>query len=223
MNKGADLLLGIDIGTTALKAGLFDAQSGEVFCAVADRLPVETAAAGHREQQPSELLAGLSRVVLRLQNEVGNAWQGVAGIGLASQGGSAILCDRRTGEALTPMQLWNDTRPLPLLGEIACRRPEEYWRQLSCLPGPGAGLARIAWLRQQYPHLFVEAAPSYPSMLYAGAGEFIYFALTGSWRQDAGNALQIGCYSVAERALTADPSDDSRGSAGICRPAPPWT
>jgi xylulokinase len=205
MGKTADILLGIDIGTTALKAGLFNAHSGEALSTAADQLPVEAAADGQREQQPAELLARLRRVTRQLQDDVGSAWQRVAGIGLASQGGSAILCDHQTGEALTPMQLWNDTRPLHLLGDIAGRRPEGYWRQLTRLSEPGAGLARIVWLRQLYPHLIPDGRTTRPMTLYAGAGEYVYFALTRSWRQDAGNALQIGCYSVTERALDADP------------------
>ena len=205
MGETADILLGIDIGTSALKAGLFDSQSGLALCSAAAQLPVEAAPDGQREQRPSELLSSLSRVVRQLRDAAGDAWQRVAGIGLASQGGSAILCDRQTGAALTPIQLWNDTRPLPLLAEIAARRPKGYWHQLSRLSEPGAGLARMEWLRQRHPQLFPTAGTTAPATLYAGAGEYVYFALTHTWRQDPGSAIQVGCYSVAEQALNPDP------------------
>jgi sugar (pentulose or hexulose) kinase len=223
MKDGAGVLLGIDVGTSELKAALFEAGSGVKLASTSRRLEVRVEADGTREQQPSELIDALRQAAPRLRFEASSAWGMVAGIGLAAQGGSAILCEKRSGRALTPMQLWNDTRPLPLLKDIASRRPEGYWQHLSRLPEPGAGLARITWLRQQYPDLvpILEPAPSgsslrklHPSVdgegknrpiIYSGAGEYVFFALTGQWRQDAGNALQIGCYSVLRRELVAEP------------------
>ncbi len=198
-----DLLLGIDLGTTALKAGVFGAASGRMLAAGTHRLGVRTGDDGAREQAPADVVAGLKRLVSHLRAEIGRPWSHVAGIGLAAQGGSAILCDRQTGAAFTPMQLWNDTRPLSLLADIATRRPSGYWRRLRGIAGPGAGLARIEWLRRRYPSLM--SCRSSCTTRYAGAGEYTFFQLTGVWRQDAGNALQIGCYSVATRALVAGP------------------
>ena len=204
-NAAGDVLLGIDIGTTELKAGAFDARTGKALASAAHRLGVQSAPDGTRQQRPDDVIAALRSVAGRLRTAAGGAWRHVAGIGLAAQGGSAILCDRRTGRALTAMQLWNDTRPLALLGEIASRRPAGYWRRLCGLGGPGAGLARIEWLRRRRPRLVpADAHDLGGKTLYGGAGEFAFFALTGVWRQDAGNALQIGCYSVPRQALVAD-------------------
>jgi erythritol kinase len=121
------------------------------------------------------------------------------GIGLAAQAGSAILADRHTGRALTAMQLWSDTRPCALLPEIAARKRPSYWRRLSGLDGPGAGLARIEWLKRRRPTLFG------PGTIYVGVGELLYFHLTGQWRQDVGNALQQGCYSLGGNRLADGP------------------
>jgi len=97
------------------------------------------------------------------------------------------------------MQLWNDSRPLRTLPDIAEQRPPSYWRDLAYLDGPGAGLARLTWLRDHFPDTWDG------DTLYGGAGEFLYFHLTGQWRQDAGNALQIGCYDVRSESLTSEP------------------
>jgi sugar (pentulose or hexulose) kinase len=97
------------------------------------------------------------------------------------------------------MQLWSDTRPLGLLAGIARRRRPAYWQRLSFLSGPGAGLARIRWHRRRYGRLWR------PAVLYVGAGEYAYHLLTGVWRQDAGNALQIGCYDARRQRLTEGP------------------
>jgi sugar (pentulose or hexulose) kinase len=194
-----DILLGIDLGTTVLKAAAFSRRTGKSLADASVRLPVRSAADGMCEQDLHAVDRALRRVALTLRRRLGRSWSHVAGIGLAAQGGSAIIVDRRTGEARTPMQLWNDTRPRRLLSAIAARKPEAYWRRLSYLDEPGAGLARIQWLRDRYPRLF------HDGNLYAGAGEYLYHKLTGFWRQDAGNALQIGCYDVRRRRLAGGP------------------
>ncbi len=200
--RGAALLLGLDAGTTEFKAVLVRARDGARVAAVSLRLPVSADGGGRREQQPAALGAALSRAAARLRAEAGAAWRQVAGIGLAAQGGSAILADRDTGRALTAMQLWNDTRPLSLLPAIAGRRPASAWTRLTGGLGPGAGLARVAWLCRRCPDLLPSAGQG---ALYVGAGEYLYFGLTGVWRQDACNALQIGCYDVRRRQLAAWP------------------
>jgi sugar (pentulose or hexulose) kinase len=195
----SDILLGIDLGTSVLKAAAFEARTGRVLAADGVRLPICSDDAGAREQDPRAIDRAFRRLAATLQRRLGRAWSCIAGIGLAAQGGSAILVDRRTGRPLTPMQLWNDTRPLHLLPALAARKPPGYWRRLAFLPEPGAGLARIQWLRRRHPRLFTN------NSLYVGAGEYIYFHLTGVWRQDAGSALQVGCYDARRRRIDGEP------------------
>jgi len=194
-----DVLLGIDLGTTVLKVAAFDARTGAAPASASVRLPVRAAADGTREQDPAAVDRALRRAAASVRRKLGRAWRRVAGVGLAAQGGSAIIADRRTGQAHTPMQLWNDTRPLHLLPGIAARKPGGYWQRLSYLDSPGAGLARMLWLREKYPRLF------HDGNIYVGAGEYVFFKLTGTWRQDAGNALQIGCYNARSHRLAAGP------------------
>ncbi|NQT19753.1 MAG: hypothetical protein HQ592_08610, partial [Planctomycetes bacterium] len=126
-----DVLLGIDLGTTVLKVAAFDAQTGKALGVTSVRLPLRTDADGTREQDPKAIDHALHRAAGGLRRKLGKAWSRVAGVGLASQGGSAIIADRATGEPHTPMQLWSDTRPLHLLSDIAKRKPAGYWRRLS--------------------------------------------------------------------------------------------
>jgi sugar (pentulose or hexulose) kinase len=149
-----ELLLGIDLGTTVLKAAAFDAQSGKALAAKSIRLPIRTAEDGTREQDLTVIDRALAQVASSLAKALGKTWPRVSGVGLAAQGGSAIIVDRCSGHALTPMQLWSDTRPLGLLAEIGGRKTRGYWKQLSFLPEPGAGLARMEWLRRKKPRLF---------------------------------------------------------------------
>lgn len=197
MKRG--ILVGIDLGTTVFKAAAFDGRTGEALSRVSDRLKVSAFEGGLREQDPADIDRALRAGIAKLRRDVGRRWREVAGIGLCSQGGSGIIADRETGSPHTPMILWNDSRAFQYLPEIASRKSRRYWRSLSDMDLPGAGLGRILWLRKHGPELFDE------NNIYVGAGEYAYFRLTGVWRQDAGNALQIGCYSVPKGDLVPGP------------------
>lgn len=187
------ILIGIDVGTTVLKAAAFDSKSGLCRAKSAERLVVNTCADGGREQDPMGILKALKACMSKIRKNMGNHIRSVGGIGMAAQGGSGIIADRESGEAWTRMLLWSDTRSARYLPAIAAKKPTSAWRRLSLFDGPAHGLGRIAWYRDQRPELFNE------KNIYCGAGELLYFHLTGLWRQDAGNAIQIGCYDVRKK------------------------
>ncbi|MCL4217577.1 MAG: hypothetical protein KJ052_11330, partial [Candidatus Hydrogenedentes bacterium] len=188
------VLIGIDLGTTALKVAAFDGETGKVAAAFSQRLPVSTSDEGRREEDPGVVLRALRKVLDAVSGITGGL-QNVRGIGVAAQGGSTIIADRRTGKALTPMRLWNDSRALPEFRELTEQYPANYWRKFSLRDEPGMGLARLLRLQAESPELLNE------DNIYVGAGEYVYFHLTGEWRQDAGNALQIGCYDARREVL----------------------
>lgn len=196
---GSDILIGIDLGTTNLKAAAFDADSGSVLAGASRRLAVHVDADGTREQQLGSVRQGLGQVFAELRSCLGSAWEGVSGIGLAAQGGSGAIVDRAGGEPHTPMVLWNDSRAFRCLPEIAALKSDQYWRDLSWRRGPGSGLAKLLWLQRTHPGVMR------PGRMYVGAGEYVYYLMTGVWCQDACNALQMGCYSVSEDRLEAEP------------------
>jgi sugar (pentulose or hexulose) kinase len=100
------------------------------------------------------------------------------------------------------MALWNDTRAFSQYHKIAAGKPARYWRSFSLRDEPGMGLARIEWLRRESPNLFSN------NNIYVGIGEYVFHHLTGVWRQDACNALQIGCYDARKDSLTDKPLRD---------------
>lgn len=192
-----DILLGIDFGTTVLKAGVFDRESGRELARSARRLDVRVTRDGGREQR----LAGIDRtfkeIIEEVRRHVGRAWPGLFGIGLAAQGGSTIIADRDRGRAKTPMLLWNDGRASAELARIAERSPRGFWRRFALADAPPSGLARLAWMADHHPDLMDD------SHIHCGAGEYLFHALTGIWRQDAGNAIQIGSYNARKKKLDA--------------------
>lgn len=194
------MLIGIDLGTTVLKAAAFDRASGALLASGSRRLPVDAGADGKREQRLAEVDRALDEVMADLRRELGAGWGSVAGVGLAAQGGSTIVAERDTGRALTPMTLWNDSRAYPYLERLIAIHSPRYWQSFSLSEMPGFGLARLLEMRENTPALLQP-----DRYIYVGAGEYAYFHLTGAWFQDACNALQIGCYDACRKQLTAKP------------------
>jgi len=194
------MYLGIDIGSTALKAAAYDARGGRLLAQTDQRLPLDVDETGRREQDPAALIQALCAAAGSLRHQLGERWTSLRGIGLAAQGGSTVLVNRATGDPLTPMFLWNDTRAFGHFHEIAKTVPASWWRSFSLRDEPGMGLARALWIRDQRPDLFAG------NPLCIGAGEHVYFALTGRWRQEACHALQSGCYDARRQRLTGRPA-----------------
>jgi len=194
-----ELLLGIDIGTTILKMAVYDSRTGVQRGAGSARLTVHTARDGTSEQKPAAIERAMRRIISEMRKQLGRKWDRIHGVGIGAQGGSAIIADRHSGRALTSMQLWNDYRPRKYQAEISALKGPGYWRRISYLSSCGMGLARMKWLRERHPSLFND------NNIYVGAGEFAYFKLTDVWRQDAGHALQTGCYNSRKFRLAPEP------------------
>lgn len=191
------MYIGIDLGTTALKVAVYEAPSGRRVAGEDLPLRVVTEPNGRREQSPALILKCLQKAM----RQVGHACGGlnrVEGIGLASQGGSGIVVERDTGTALTPMTLWNDALALGAYQALVERHPASFWRARTRREAPGMGLARINQLREVSPGLLGEGN------LYAGAGDFLFYHLTGVWRQDACHALQTGVYDARKDGITGE-------------------
>ncbi len=196
--------IGIDLGTTALKVAAYDADTGQRVAGREIALRVITDVDGRREQSPESIRKALAKLMGQIAAECGGLDR-VAGIGLASQGGSGIVADRATGKALTPMTLWNDARAFGEYQKLIDGLPLHFWSLRTRRDEPGMGLARLTRMRSDTPELLSD------KNLYAGAGDYAYFHLTGVWRQDACHALQTGIYD----ARTNSVSDELSGIVGL--------
>ncbi|MBN2329805.1 MAG: FGGY-family carbohydrate kinase [Candidatus Omnitrophica bacterium] len=190
-----EIFLGIDLGTTVLKICAVDGKSGAILAHDACRIPVQSLSHSGREQKISDIDRLFRKAVHTLQDRLGAEWRRIAGIGLAAQGGSTIIADRSSGRALTPMILWDDGRTAAYTAQLKQKYPPSYWRKSLLCDAPPAGLGRLIWLNETQPALFCD------SNIHIGAGEYLFYQLTGVWRQDAGNAIQIGSYNAAKKKL----------------------
>ena len=135
------LLLGIDEGTTGVKAALFDERLTPVREARRDKVNRHPQP-GWVEQDGEEVLAAVVDAVAEL---LADAPAEVVACGLDHQGESVLAWDAETGTPLTPIVVWQDKRSQEVLDRMSEHEPEIQER--SGLPfDPYFSAAKLAWL-----------------------------------------------------------------------------
>jgi glycerol kinase len=138
---GERLLLGVDEGTTGVKAALFDErlhQVGEARRDKVNRHPRE----GWVEQDGAEVLTVVVEAIAELlQDPPGE----VVACGLDHQGESVLAWDAESGEPISPIVVWQDKRSQEILDRMG--DDEEEIQKRSGLPfDPYFSAAKLAWL-----------------------------------------------------------------------------
>jgi glycerol kinase len=137
------LLLGIDEGTSAVKAILFDLDLRPVAEARRSK-PLTHPQPGWVEQDPEVILDAVVDAVRELLEQ---AEDEVIACGLDHQGESVLAWDAESGVALTPVVTWQDKRSQEVLDRLAADGLEEEIRARSGMPlDPYFSAAKLTWL-----------------------------------------------------------------------------
>ena len=136
------LLLGIDEGTTAVKAALFDAQLRPVGPGARRIVGVRHPRPGWVEKDPLEILAA---VVDTVDEVLRDAPGPVVACGLDHEGESVLAWNAVTREPLTPVLVWQDRRSAEILAELGAEA-QEIRRRTGLPLDPYFSAGKLAWL-----------------------------------------------------------------------------
>jgi xylulokinase len=144
-------LVGIDVGTSAVKALAID-ESGGVLASAEVAYPLSTPQPGWAEQDPADWWRATESVLAELRAEVG----AIAAIGLSGQMHGLVALDG-ADRVLRPAILWNDQRTAEECREIEASIGLERLIELTgnrALPGFTA--PKLLWLRRHEPRIYDE-------------------------------------------------------------------
>jgi xylulokinase len=145
-----DLILGIDIGTSAVKAGAFDGRGRRVR-AFAAGTRTRRAPGGVAEQDPDEWLRHLTAALDDLRRA--GLLPAVAAVGVTSQVNTHVFVDGG-GRPLAPAILWQDGRAAPDAAALDARVSDaeraRWWGAPMRIDASHA-LARMAWMARERP------------------------------------------------------------------------
>ena len=184
--------IGIDLGTTNLKAAVYD---GQFRCIATESEPVAYEKEGDRvEFDPEKYFLSLTRVVARLISSGSAAPGEVRCIGLTGQAETLVVLDRE-GKPLMNAISWMDERSREECRDIAeCFTPEEIEAvtgQMAVLPTWPA--TKILWLKRNRPDVYKNAAT------YMLLKDFITFRLTGRMLADCSIATFSFYFDIYNR------------------------
>lgn len=187
-----DLLLGLDLGTSAVKALLVDA-AGAVIGEGGATLRFETPRPRWAEQDPQVWWRGAVDAIRGALAGIPHAAERIAAIGLAGQMHGLTLLDSR-GESLRPCILWNDQRSH---GECTALEREVGVPELVRLTGnrvfPGFTLPKLLWVRANEPAVFRRVSHALLPK------DWLRWRLTGEFASDVSDASGTAMFDVGAR------------------------
>jgi xylulokinase len=179
--------LGIDIGTSGVKALLLDEQ-GAIVAQAAGRLQVSRPQPGFSEQDPDSWWQATVSAVRSLPVEARAA---VRAVGLSGQMHGATLLDAND-RPLRPAILWNDGR-----SALECLDLERRVPATRAITGnimmPGFTAPKLLWVSRHEPEIFQRTA------CVLLPKDYVRLKLTGDKVSDKSDASGTGWLNVGER------------------------
>ena len=202
------LFLGLDIGTSGVKAILVDS-SGSVAATAVAPLTLDTPQPGWAEQHPDDWWRA-SLVAIR--EVCGANGRRVAAIGISGQMHSSVFLDRE-GKVIRPALLWCDGRTTEECREITLRAGgEDRLRELTCNPAlEGFTLPKVLWLRRHEPAAYARLAH------VILAKDYIRYRLTSELATEPSDASATLMYDTARMRW----SDELLEAVGVSRSVVP--
>ena len=198
------MYLGIDLGTSAVKAILVDDRQ-RVVASASRALTTASPRPGHSEQEPADWIDATFAVLDALKADHPRELADVEGIGLSGQMHGATLLDA-TLRPLRPCILWNDGR-----SAAECRILEERWPALRATTGnkamPGFTAPKLLWIAAHEAEIFAA------TRIVLLPKAYLRLVLSGEVIEDVSDASGSLWLDVARR----DWSDDGLSATGLSR------
>ncbi len=183
------MYLGLDLGTSGVKALIIDGAQSSVASANA-AIEVSRPHSGWSEQDPLDWLGACEAALGELKRTHPKELAAVKGIGFSGQMHGATLLDA-SDNILRPCMLWNDTRSHE---EAAILDADPRFRTLSGnIVFPGFTAPKIAWVKNNEPAIFDQIA----KILLPK--DYLRFWLTGEYVSEMSDAAGTSWLDVGKR------------------------
>jgi xylulokinase len=182
--------LGIDIGTSGVKAALVD-ERGRVKRATTAAHPLFTPRPGWAEQKPQDWWKSTISALKKLLPSTGVQASQIASVGLSGQMHSSVFLDR-ANKVIRPALLWCDGRTTEECREITRRVGEERLSEWVGNPAfEGFTLSKVLWLKKHEPAAFARLEK------VVLAKDYIRYRLTGALASEPSDASATLMYDTA--------------------------
>ncbi len=143
--------LGIDIGTSSVKAVLVDAEQ-VIVSDINIPLPISRPEPLWSEQNPADWIIGVENAIDAIRSEAPDHFKALSAIGLSGQMHGAVCLDE-SAAPLRPAILWNDGRSHAECATLLEAFPE-IGTIVGVLPMPGFTAPKLMWMARHEPETF---------------------------------------------------------------------
>jgi len=188
------MYLGIDLGTSSVKALLIDAEQAIVDSASAD-VALSRPHQGWSEQDPADWIAATENALAGLQRNHAAEMAAVRGIGLSGHMHGATLLGA-DNEVLRPCIMWNDVRSH---AEAAALDADPRFRAITGnIVFPGFTAPKLAWVKNNEPDVFAKVR----KVLLPK--DYLRFWLTGEHISDMSDSAGTSWLDTGKRAWSSE-------------------
>lgn len=185
----SQLLLGIDIGTSACKVALFE-ENGMAIAQSTKPYPVYYPAPGYVEQNPEEWWTSVCAAIREAVSTAGIDPRRIAGIGVDGQSWAALPVNR-DGKVLHPAMIWMDRRATAQSERVMNTIGFEAIYKVSGNSfDPTYTTPKILWLKENRPEVYKETHK------FLQCNSFISYKLTGRMTQDVSQGYGLHVFDI---------------------------
>ena len=182
-------LLGIDIGTSACKVAVFDAD-GRVLAQTNQPYQVYYPESGWAEQDAREWWDAICAGIREVLSAEGVSAEAIRGIGVDGQSWSAIPVDRE-GNVLDRTPIWMDTRARDICERVKEKLGEDTIFEVAENDFlPSYTTPKMLWFKEQRPEVFARTDK------FLQSNSYIVWKLTGEMSQDLSQGYGIHFFDM---------------------------
>jgi len=182
--------LGLDIGTSSVKALLLD-DAQHVLAEASEPVPISRPKPLWSQQNPDDWWQATLKAIATLRVNNQKEFSALKGIGLSGQMHGAVLLDK-AGKVLRPAILWNDGRSGEEGRELLANVPD-FLKRASNLPMAGFTGTKLLWVKKREPEIFAQIDKVILPK------DYIRFRLSGVLAMDMSDAGGTLWHDIAKR------------------------
>lgn len=187
------LLLGIDIGTTAVKAALFSLE-GQIAASSSAEYATHHLRPGWVEQRPDDWWQAVCLAIRQALAQTPHGAERVAGVAVSSQAPALLPLDKH-GKPLRPALIWMDRRAEAQARALAETLGAQKMHQITGNRADAFYVAaKLLWFKTHEPHLLAQTHQ------FLQVNGYINYRLTNAYSLDPVHAalLQLRHYATGE-------------------------
>lgn len=204
------LLAGVDVGTTHVKAGVYE-PGGRAVAVAAVATPVRSREPG-RADHDAEALWDAVATALRDAVDRVEAPTRIAGVAVASMAEAGVPLDS-TGTPTAPVIAWFDRRSEAQARRLADTLGADRLRAVTGVPPqPIYGICKLAWLAEHDPEAFAR------TRTWLNVADYVAYRLCGHQATDLSLATRTGALDLRARRWSSEVLDAAEIPATLFAP-----